>query len=126
MSVDWTMLFNPYISDFGIKVAGILNVRDRVNLYIAGLLNVRDALLKSNGYDCIGICRQLVQNNDLNGLKFIYNNRHIWIGYKIWDEKTCSLAAKGGYLDCLQYAHENGCPWNRETCEAAAEYGHLN
>ena len=25
----------------------------------------------------------------------------------------------------LKYAHENQCPWNWHTCEAAAEYGHL-
>lgn len=28
-------------------------------------------------------------------------------------------------MACLQYAHENGCPWDEETCTAAAEYGHL-
>ncbi len=28
-----------------------------------------------------------------------------------WNEFTCAEAAKGGHLACLQYAHENGCPW---------------
>ena len=34
------------------------------------------------------------------------------------------MAAKGGYLECLQYAHEQGCPWNEETCISAAENDH--
>ena len=29
-------------------------------------------------------------------------------------------AAKGGHLDCLKYAHENGCPWDASTCSSAA------
>jgi hypothetical protein len=32
----------------------------------------------------------------------------------------------GGYLDCLKYAHENGCPWNEYTCMRAAKGGHLH
>ena len=33
-----------------------------------------------------------------------------------WHERTCSYAAEFGHLECLKYAHENGCPWNEETC----------
>ena len=35
------------------------------------------------------------------------------------------LAAKGGHLAVLKYAHEHGCPWNWQTCANAAENGHL-
>ena len=38
---------------------------------------------------------------------------------------TCSKAAQNGHLECLKYAHENGCPWNEMTCSKAAENGHL-
>src|SRR5271163_622090 len=38
---------------------------------------------------------------------------------------TCVLAAKNGHLECLKYARENGCPWNEETCAYAALNGHL-
>ena len=38
-----------------------------------------------------------------------------------WDEDTCSEAAKGGHLKVLKYAHENGCPWDEWTCSGAAE-----
>ena len=41
-------------------------------------------------------------------------------------EETCSYAAEDGDdLECLKYAHENGCPWNEETCAIAAQNGHL-
>ena len=34
-----------------------------------------------------------------------------------WDEVTCSEAAENGHLECLKYAHENGCPWDEEMFE---------
>ena len=43
-----------------------------------------------------------------------------------WDETTCANAASEGHLNCLVYAHENNCPWDRTTCHAAAEYGNLD
>ena len=42
-----------------------------------------------------------------------------------WDEDTCYKAAYNGHLECLKYAHENGCPWNEDTCSNAAYNGHL-
>ena len=38
---------------------------------------------------------------------------------------TCASAARGGHLECLRYAHENGCPWDGATCASAARGGHL-
>ena len=43
-----------------------------------------------------------------------------------WDSKTCYGAAQYGHLDCLKYAHENGCEWNVEICWIAAGKGHLD
>ena len=31
----------------------------------------------------------------------------------------------GGHLEVLQWARENGCPWDEHTCSAAAKEGHL-
>jgi hypothetical protein len=42
-----------------------------------------------------------------------------------WDMWTCRIAAKRGQLDCLKYLHENGCEWNEGTCNAAVWNGHL-
>ena len=38
---------------------------------------------------------------------------------------TCSYAAKGGHLEILKWARENGCPWNENTRKSAAKGGHL-
>ena len=35
-------------------------------------------------------------------------------------------AAENGHLDCLKYAHENGCEWNVWTTLKAAYNGHLD
>ena len=44
-----------------------------------------------------------------------------------WDKNICAVAAKNGHLDCLKYAHENGCcPWNKNVCAEAARNGHLD
>jgi hypothetical protein len=42
-----------------------------------------------------------------------------------WDSSTCSTAAKFGHLNVLIYAHENGCPWDINTCNEAAAHGYL-
>ena len=31
------------------------------------------------------------------------------------DERTCAYAAREGHLAVLQWAHENGCPWETVT-----------
>ena len=42
-----------------------------------------------------------------------------------WDEDTCAQAAEGGHLEVLQWARQNGCPWDEYTCAEAAGGGHL-
>ena len=32
-----------------------------------------------------------------------------------WDEDTCCNAAMGGHFKVLQWARENGCPWDART-----------
>jgi hypothetical protein len=43
-----------------------------------------------------------------------------------WNARTCTFAAISGNIDCLKYAHENNCPWNEETTNAAAEFGNVD
>ena len=44
---------------------------------------------------------------------------------KINGEYSTIIAARNGHLECLKYAHENGCPWDKFTCADAARNGHL-
>ncbi|CAB9510828.1 ankyrin repeat protein [Seminavis robusta] len=41
-----------------------------------------------------------------------------------WNERTCSGAAAAGHLEIFKWARENGCPWDVQTCASAAEGGH--
>ena len=34
-------------------------------------------------------------------------------------------AAQNGHLEVLQWAHANGCPWDKWACSYAAQNGHL-
>ena len=42
-----------------------------------------------------------------------------------WDEQTCWAAATSGNLEVLQMARSLGCPWDGRTCMAAARHGRL-
>ena len=41
------------------------------------------------------------------------------------DNRTCNEAIDNDHLNCLIYAHENGCPWDEDTCLEAAFDGLL-
>ena len=32
-------------------------------------------------------------------------------------KEYAQYAAKGGHLDCLKYAHKNGCPWDEKHAQ---------
>jgi len=42
-----------------------------------------------------------------------------------WHPKTTYTAALNGHLECLKYAHENGCRWHSRTTYNAACNGRL-
>ena len=42
-----------------------------------------------------------------------------------WDVDTCTAAAKHGHLRVLKYLRLNKCPWNSWTCAVAAKHGRL-
>jgi hypothetical protein len=42
-----------------------------------------------------------------------------------WDKETCEVIAAGGHLDVLQWARAHSCPWGTGTLIRAAEGGHL-
>eukprot|EP00953_Heterococcus_sp_UTEX-ZZ885_P034627 17912-Heterococcus_DN1.PRE.2 len=43
-----------------------------------------------------------------------------------WDMRTCTWAARAGHLHVLQWAREHGCPWGEFTCYNAAWKGHVH
>ena len=42
-----------------------------------------------------------------------------------WDKKACKATVGNGHLECLKCAHENGCPWDKITFYRAAKKGDL-
>lgn len=67
-------------------------------------------------FDC---CDEAARNGNLSELKRLHQSGHEW------NEKTSYWAASSS-LECLQYCHENGCPWNHETTSYAASNGRLD
>ena len=41
-----------------------------------------------------------------------------------WNSETCLYAADNGHLPALKYLHENGCPWDEGTCAYATVNEH--
>jgi hypothetical protein len=37
------------------------------------------------------------------------------------EPQVCANAAEGGHLEVLQWAREHDCPWDEDTCAAAAD-----
>jgi hypothetical protein len=42
-----------------------------------------------------------------------------------WDRNVSATAAEGGHLAVLQWLRQLGCPWDHRTCAAAAAGAHL-
>ena len=39
-----------------------------------------------------------------------------------WNNQTCAAAAVGGHLEVLQWVYKNGCPRNRSACMTIATH----
>ena len=44
----------------------------------------------------------------------------------IGDWRTCQAATRNGHLNCLIYAHKNGCKWDKHICNVAARWSYLD
>lgn len=77
--------------------------------------------IKRVGWDNI-LCDYLALIGDLRGLKWAHEKGILLAYGEIW---TCENAAQMGYLECLEYAHTQGCKWNVYTTLAAAKNGHF-
>jgi len=63
-------------------------------------------------------CKNAIKDGNVKLLKYLHKQ-----GYKM-NNKIGQLAASRGYVDCLKYAHENGCSIG-DICEIAAANGQI-
>ncbi len=61
------------------------------------------------------------RNGHLKALQCLRNHDSTWGNVTIAHEAVC-----GGHVDCLQYAHLNGCVWDESVTEAAAQNNKLS
>ena len=104
---------NYLLYNYDIKLNSTINT-------IVELYNIKDSYEKSSdlGYDkyyrkIYKYFRKNIKYIDFNKFDIINNNN------------TCYYATQNGHLECLKYAHENGCPWDKSICLEASRYGHL-
>ena len=60
----------------------------------------------------------LMGNED--GLRYLLDNR-----ISLYDA-SCRISSAKNDIECLQFLHEVGCPWNEQTCYHAAKHGQLD
>ena len=63
----------------------------------------------------------IAYNGDLDALKIFRKYNCSWLVQKI-----CYYASKRGHINCLRYAHENGCMLNNKCYKVALKYNHLD
>ena len=61
---------------------------------------------RANLREKVPLINQCMYDGHLHILKYLKS-----LEYK-WNTNTCSYAAENGHLECLKYAHENGCEWD--------------
>ena len=73
-------------------------------------------------------CYQAAEAGDLQELTRMFEAGFPLKSYDEDDDVrlTTSYAAVSGHLDCLKYAHKNGCPWDEWTPSRAALNGHIH
>ena len=64
-------------------------------------------------------CSEAARNGHLECLEILRTKTEM-SRKRMGVQDTCSNAAKNGHLECLKYLHENGCPWDKYTCQVAA------
>ena len=57
-----------------------------------------------------------------SGMENVFENVLLCHRFKT---NLCTISAKRGYVNTLQWARDHGCDWDVDTCKAAAEGGKL-
>jgi hypothetical protein len=88
-----------------------------------GILKI---LMRCNKKKQIFMVRGAAYGGNLKLLKWCISRQwNRWQNNWKCDNWICTNAAKGGHLEVLKWAWENGCAWNRDTCAYAAKGGYL-
>lgn len=118
------------------------NDRNKINLprnisflllyLIKHINNIKCLILKKNLINFMSndvISYIACEIGDVFLLRYSHEERYSWYFNTFqytWYKGITTHNAKNGHLECLKYAHENGCPWSYETTKYAAENGHLD
>jgi len=105
-------------------------------ILLSGILNdleavERAAVQREETRD--NMCTILAHVGNLKALQLARKDRRTLVSNK-WirvtpcpfEEETCSAAARGGHLEVLKWLHEQNCPWDEWTSAGAALFGHFN
>lgn len=86
--------------------------------YIRDAATGRDLLVQCSA----AVLRSAARNGHLDTIRFL----HEQCGCQSWSSHVAAAAAQGGHTECLEYAHQHGCPWGTATCLRAAENNHFH
>ena len=104
----------------------------RVRRSIADCLDVLDLLkimllLWSGGFDCGCVLRGADgKDSELGRVLRVLQEVGIDRHRLVVTEMRMKKALAGGLLDLVKLCRAQGCPWDKDTCSAAARGGHLN
>lgn len=91
--------------------------------YLASSRGRLDVLKKlhARGVDIDEMCmREASNRGHIEVMRYLHCR--VGISFSRWHT---FFAAGAGHLHALRYLHHEGCPWDEETCAAAASNGHL-
>lgn len=92
-----------------------------MDIVLSGNVKLLQKLILVHCHISAKVVRTLVARNDYTTLALGLQHNCVAKTAEI-----CTTAACLGHLECLQVAHEAGCPWSTEVCALAIENGHLD
>jgi hypothetical protein len=124
--IDFLMsfLFSYIADDFERLIRKVRNISPRISIdvaFCAKLHVIFENQLMSKKLKKSALCRA-IRAGDLDLFWWAHKNDRAGT-YKM---DFCAGAAYGGNLKVLQWARENGYPWDSTTCANAAAGGHLH
>lgn len=76
------------------------------------------AVTEASQHDKVSVAMEL--QLDLKTVVYMFEHESV-----VLNAGMCQSAARHNRLDCLQYLHERGCPWDAGTTSCALNYGNM-